>query len=131
MPQEPKNKTCPTCKNTLDISAFGWYGKECNGCGEFGRNEMQSGTILKYKTEENWEEKFDITFSLAGDEIRDFIRNQLLKTRNETIQEVIGILEGMKPNLGGLDNHDGGHYEMGFDQALSDIKTQLEEMKNE
>lgn len=27
-------KVCPECKNSLDESAFSWYGNVCNGCGK-------------------------------------------------------------------------------------------------
>ena len=60
--------------------------------------------------------------------IKDMVKKVISETKKEMKDKVLGILGEMKPNLGGLDNHDGGHYEMGFEQALADIKTKIEKL---
>ena len=38
----------------------------------------------------------------------------------ELKEKIIKEIEELKPNLGGLDNHDGGHYEMGFEETIKE-----------
>ena len=81
---EQKNRTCPQCKNSLDKSAFGWYGDVCNGCGNF--REKKAGR-------EEWGIELDRKFDDGGgtgelhlvkfSELKSFIRQLLIKEKAE------------------------------------------------
>lgn len=48
------SKTCPECKNSLDESAFSWYGNVCNGCGKIIENKPRDSDV-----KEEWEKEFE------------------------------------------------------------------------
>lgn len=97
---------------------------------------------------EDWEEKFDwyhsrfnsqnVQYCNLGPEgvynLKSFIRNELSKSRQETIEEVVKIVEGMKINMYKIPSAEvliaEGKEIESYNRALSDILTKLKEVKN-
>lgn len=48
-----KTKLCPQCHNTLDESAFSWYGSVCNGCGAYNEQYNMSLPAPEAPKQEN------------------------------------------------------------------------------
>ena len=66
------NRLCPQCKNSLDPSAFDWFGDVCNGCGMSGKHKGMEEFIRESNYIEN--ERSDRAFEDALQAYKWFIK---------------------------------------------------------
>ena len=128
-----QTKKCPQCKNSLHESAFGWYFKVCNGCGEFNkRKKSHTQDKLEPEAQSEWKKElariWDTSWSVIDRtrvyrEIQSFVCSLLASQRRDLLQELLNEVEGIKKDShqveGGADGIDRAYISNGFNQALT------------
>jgi len=85
----PQSKQCPECKNTLDLSAFGWDTEDnvCNGCWSFRHPKEPAEQPPTDTSWESFEEEFYKEFYPLDKTgiLEDQFKNGLFWGKKETL----------------------------------------------